>query len=68
MPKQLIRHCSMHIQNPFRELVNHDWMASPYLPAAQLLFLSVTGIVFRLHIFIPNYSRNSGFIDRLGRF
>jgi hypothetical protein len=31
-------------ESPFRELVNHDWMASPYLPAAQLLFLSVTGI------------------------
>ena len=30
---------------PIRELVNHDWMASPYLPAAQLLFLSVVGIV-----------------------
>jgi hypothetical protein len=30
---------------PFRELVNHDWMASPYLPAAQLLFLAVTGII-----------------------
>jgi hypothetical protein len=28
----------------FRELVNHDWMASPYLPSAQLLFLSVTGL------------------------
>ena len=32
-------------ENPFRALVNHDWMASPYLPAAQLLFLSVTGLV-----------------------
>lgn len=31
-------------ENPLREFVNHDWMASPYLPAAQLLFLSVTGI------------------------
>jgi alpha-1,6-mannosyltransferase len=34
-----------NIENPFRELVNHDWMASPYLPAAQLLFLSVTSLV-----------------------
>jgi hypothetical protein len=31
-------------QNPFRALVNHDWMASPYLPFAQLLFAGVTGI------------------------
>lgn len=29
---------------PLRSLVNHDWMASPYLPAAQLLFLLVSGI------------------------
>lgn len=29
---------------PLRALVNHDWMASPYLPAAQLLFLFVTVI------------------------
>lgn len=29
-------------QIPFRELVNHNWMASPYLPAAQLLFASAT--------------------------
>jgi hypothetical protein len=29
---------------PLRALVNHDWMASPYLPAAQLLFLLVSGI------------------------
>jgi hypothetical protein len=29
---------------PLREFVNHDWMASPYLPGAQLLFLVVTGI------------------------
>jgi hypothetical protein len=27
-----------------RDLVNHDWMASPYLPAAQLLF----AVVYRL--------------------
>ena len=32
-------------ESPYRELVNHDWMASPYLPAAQLLFASVTAIV-----------------------
>lgn len=31
-------------QIPARQLVNHDWMASPYLPAAQLLFVAVTGI------------------------
>jgi alpha-1,6-mannosyltransferase len=30
---------------PFRVLVNHDWMASPYLPTAQLLFLWVTALV-----------------------
>lgn len=30
---------------PLRALVNHNWMASPYLPAAQLIFLSVNGIV-----------------------
>ncbi len=29
---------------PLRALVNHDWMASPYLPAAQFLFLLVSGI------------------------
>jgi len=29
---------------PLRELVNHDWMASPYLPAAQPLFAIVTRI------------------------
>jgi alpha-1,6-mannosyltransferase len=29
---------------PVRALVNHDWMASPYLPAAQMLFLPVVGI------------------------
>jgi alpha-1,6-mannosyltransferase len=29
---------------PLRALVNHDWMASPYLPAAQLLFLLVSSI------------------------
>jgi hypothetical protein len=29
-------------QIPFRELVNHTWMASPYLPAAQLFFMMVT--------------------------
>jgi alpha-1,6-mannosyltransferase len=30
--------------SPLRALVNHNWMASPYLPAAQLLF----AIVYRL--------------------
>jgi alpha-1,6-mannosyltransferase len=29
---------------PLRDLVNHNWMASPYLPAAQLLF----AIIYRL--------------------
>ena len=29
---------------PARAMVNHDWMASPYLPSAQLLF----GLVYRL--------------------
>ena len=32
-------------ENSLRALVNHNWMASPYLPAAQLIFLSVNGIV-----------------------
>lgn len=32
-------------ETPLRALVNHDWMASPYLPAAQLLFVFVAGIV-----------------------
>jgi hypothetical protein len=27
-----------HVSTSLRELVNHDWMASPYLPASQLLF------------------------------
>jgi alpha-1,6-mannosyltransferase len=31
-------------ETPLRALVNHDWMASPYLPSAQLLFLFVSGI------------------------
>jgi len=30
--------------SPLRDLVNHDWMASPYLPTAQLLF----AVVYRL--------------------
>ena len=29
---------------PLRSLVNHSWMASPYLPAAQWLFAGVTGL------------------------
>jgi hypothetical protein len=29
-------------ETSFRSLVNHDWMASPYLPAAQVLFLLVS--------------------------
>ena len=29
---------------PLRGLVNHDWMASPYLPAAQFIFLLVSEI------------------------
>ena len=29
---------------PIRALVNNDWMASPYLPSAQLLFASLTRI------------------------
>ncbi len=29
---------------PLREMVNHNWMASPYLPVAQLLFAFVTRI------------------------
>ena len=35
---------------PIRELVNHDWMASPYLPAAQLLFLPLPGNVLVVRI------------------
>jgi len=27
---------------PFRDLVNHNWMASPYLPASQAVFFIVT--------------------------
>lgn len=27
-----------HVSTSLRELVNHNWMASPYLPASQLLF------------------------------
>ncbi|MCQ3977936.1 MAG: hypothetical protein DPW09_31295 [Anaerolineae bacterium] len=30
---------------PQRALANHRWMASPYLPAAQLLFASLTGLL-----------------------
>jgi hypothetical protein len=30
---------------PVRTLVNHDWMASPYLPAAQLIFIPIPGEV-----------------------
>lgn len=29
---------------PLRALVNHSWMASPYLPTAQWLFAGVTGL------------------------
>jgi uncharacterized membrane protein len=29
---------------PYRELVNHNWMASPYLPVAQLAFAVVAAI------------------------
>ncbi|MFC1879080.1 hypothetical protein ACFLZW_04135 [Chloroflexota bacterium] len=32
---------------PEREMVNHAWMASPYLPAAQLVFLAVTRLAPR---------------------
>lgn len=35
---------------PVRSLVNHDWMASPYLPAAQLLFIPIPGRVFAFRI------------------
>jgi len=35
---------------PTRDLVNHDWMASPYLPAAQLLFYSIPGQLFAFRI------------------
>jgi|SaaInlStandDraft_4_1057021.scaffolds.fasta_scaffold12061_2 hypothetical protein len=30
---------------PFRALVNHDWMASPYLPTSQLIFAIVESII-----------------------
>jgi hypothetical protein len=36
---------------PIRELVNHSWMASPYLPVAQLLFGIITRI-FSQSIFV----------------
>lgn len=35
---------------PIRELVNHNWMASPYLPAAQLLFMPIPGNVLAMRI------------------
>ena len=33
-----------HLDLPIRALANHTWMASPYLPAAQALFRSVTAL------------------------
>ncbi len=35
---------------PIRNLVNHDWMATPYLPTAQLLFIPIPGGVFAFRI------------------
>jgi hypothetical protein len=32
------------LNTPLRALVNHDWMASPYLPAAQLVFAAVESL------------------------
>ena len=34
-----------YLDAPIRALANHTWMASPYLPAAQWLFSSVTGVL-----------------------
>jgi alpha-1,6-mannosyltransferase len=34
-----------HLDTPFRAKVNHAWMASPYLPAAQTLFRAVTAVL-----------------------
>ena len=31
-----------YLDNPLRSQANHRWMASPYLPAAQFLFISLT--------------------------
>jgi alpha-1,6-mannosyltransferase len=33
-----------YLDTPQRALTNHTWMASPYLPAAQYLFASLTGL------------------------
>ena len=38
------------LEIPIRDLVNHSWMASPYLPAAQLLFIPIPGQVFAFRI------------------
>jgi hypothetical protein len=35
---------------PVRYLVNHDWMATPYLPAAQLVFIPIPGEVFAFRV------------------
>ena len=34
-----------HLAIPLRDLANHTWMASPYLPAAQALFAPVTRLL-----------------------
>ena len=37
-----------HLDNPQRAQANHTWMASPYMPAAQFLFATLTWL-FPLH-------------------
>ena len=34
-----------HLAIPLRDLANHTWMASPYLPAAQALFAPITRLL-----------------------
>jgi hypothetical protein len=34
-----------HLDIPLRSMANHGWMASPYLPAAQLLFAGMTRLL-----------------------
>ena len=56
-------------QIPARDLVNHDWMASPYLPAAQLLFLPIPGqvLAFQLGAVILDLAIGLLLVDSLRR-